>query len=187
MPYKDRERQREYQRKRYRRQKLGLPTNNTMLNPKNICLNCGDEISRGININGRYMSLRHRKYCLNCLPYKCINKYPNGKICIRCGRPLTGRQRKFCSKNCTTLYWTKKRRKMLKKRAVEYKGGKCILCGYSNCIDALEFHHINPEEKEFNLGGRQLKRNNWEKVKRELDKCTLLCANCHRELHWKER
>jgi len=65
-----------------------------------------------------------------------------------------------------------------KELGIEYKGGKCVACGYSKCSAALDFHHINPEEKE---GLRQ----DWcfEKNKSELDKCVLLCANCHRELH----
>lgn len=42
----------------------------------------------------------------------------------------------------------------MKKRAVELKGGKCERCGYDKCLDALEFHHINPEEKEIKLGNK---------------------------------
>lgn len=71
---------------------------------------------------------------------------------------------------------------MLKRRAIEYKGGCCELCGYSRCVEALEFHHEDPSEKEFGLGQRGLTRS-WEKIKAELDKCQLLCANCHREVH----
>ena len=39
----------------------------------------------------------------------------------------------------------------LKEKLVEYKGGKCEICGYDKCITALEFHHLNPEEKEFSI------------------------------------
>ena len=67
------------------------------------------------------------------------------------------------------------------KMAIEYKGGKCILCGYDKCSRALEFHHVNPEEKEFGISKDGATRS-WEKVKIELDKCVLLCANCHREV-----
>jgi len=74
------------------------------------------------------------------------------------------------------------RRKKLKKMAIEYKGGKCIFCGYDKCNDALDFHHLNSKEKEFGLSVRGLTRS-WEKIKEELDKCILVCANCHRELH----
>ena len=65
-----------------------------------------------------------------------------------------------------------------KQKAVDYKGGKCIVCGYSKCLSALEFHHTNPEEKEGYNSHWTFERN-----KNELDKCILLCANCHREIH----
>jgi len=74
------------------------------------------------------------------------------------------------------------RRKKLKALAIEYKGGKCLFCGYNKCNDVLDFHHIISKEKEFGLSVRGLTRS-WNKIKKELDKCVLVCANCHRELH----
>lgn len=68
-----------------------------------------------------------------------------------------------------------------KEKAIDMFGGKCSCCGYDKCIAALDFHHIDPTEKNervtFSL--------KWEKVEQELKKCALLCANCHRELHYK--
>ena len=64
-----------------------------------------------------------------------------------------------------------------------YKGGKCEVCGYNHNIAALEFHHINPDTKEFQLDMRHLSNTSLDKLKVESDKCKLLCANCHRELH----
>lgn len=75
-----------------------------------------------------------------------------------------------------------RRRKRLKVQAVESKGGKCCICGYSKYIGALEFHHINEDKKEFGLSMNGITRS-WEKTKRELDKCILVCSNCHREIH----
>jgi predicted transcriptional regulator len=69
-----------------------------------------------------------------------------------------------------------------KKRAVEYKGSVCVECGYNKCIWALEFHHIDPDEKDFSFS--QYSSHSWEKIEKEIDKCLLLCANCHRELHY---
>ena len=74
-----------------------------------------------------------------------------------------------------------KRRKKVKTLALEYKGGKCQICGYSKCVGALELHHVNPKEKSFGIGEKGYTRS-WEKVRLELDKCVLLCANCHREV-----
>ena len=72
----------------------------------------------------------------------------------------------------------------LKERLVEYKGGKCEICGYDKCITALEFHHLNPEEKEFGIGNNDIL--SFERNKQEVDKCILVCANCHREIHYRE-
>lgn len=76
-------------------------------------------------------------------------------------------------------------RRRNKIRLVEYKGGKCERCGYDKCIDALEFHHLNPEEKDFGLSCGDTR--NFEKLKNEVDKCIMVCANCHREIHAEER
>ncbi len=66
--------------------------------------------------------------------------------------------------------------------AIEYKGGKCVICGYKKCVGALTLHHRNPKEKDFGLSVRGLTRS-WEKIRKELDKCVLLCSNCHAEVH----
>lgn len=68
-----------------------------------------------------------------------------------------------------------------KEQAVAYKGGKCERCGYDKFIGALEFHHLNPTQKDFGIGDSNTR--SFEKMKIELDKCTLVCANCHREIH----
>jgi hypothetical protein len=65
-----------------------------------------------------------------------------------------------------------------KQKAVDYKGGSCVICGYNKCLSALEFHHTNPQEKEGYNSHWTFERN-----KNELNKCILLCANCHRETH----
>lgn len=67
-----------------------------------------------------------------------------------------------------------------KLKAIEYKGGKCIVCGYHKCPNALTFHHIDPSKKSFGISGGT---RSFEKLKSELDKCVLLCHNCHAELH----
>lgn len=64
---------------------------------------------------------------------------------------------------------------------VKSRGGE--LCGYDRNIAVLEFHHINPDEKEFQLDMRHLSNTSLERLKEEADKCQLLCANCHREVH----
>lgn len=78
----------------------------------------------------------------------------------------------------------KRRRREAKKRAVEYFGGSCKHCGYNRCIQALEFHHLDPNEKDFALSD-SFRTGAIKDVKEELDKCILLCSNCHREEHYK--
>lgn len=66
--------------------------------------------------------------------------------------------------------------------AINYKGGHCQLCGYDRCPEALEFHHLESSGKDFGISNKGYTKS-WNKVKKELDKCILLCANCHREVH----
>jgi hypothetical protein len=75
---------------------------------------------------------------------------------------------------------THERQLQNKVKAVSLKGGKCCRCGYDKCISALEFHHPNPEDKE-RIGTGRLASRGWERYWREVSKCLLLCANCHRE------
>jgi len=73
-----------------------------------------------------------------------------------------------------------------KLKAIEYKGGSCIDCGYNEHPAALCFHHI--EEKVFDIG--ELIKYSFERAREELDKCVLLCHNCHDIRHygsWKGR
>jgi 5-methylcytosine-specific restriction endonuclease McrA len=78
-----------------------------------------------------------------------------------------------------------KKRMRIKTDAIGYKGGCCQICKYSKCISALEFHHIDPSTKKFSISQLVMKDKSvtLEEIKSELDKCALLCANCHREVH----
>ena len=71
-------------------------------------------------------------------------------------------------------------RKRKKRELIEYKGGKCEICGYNKCDRALQFHHKNPKEKDFQISGKSL---SFENLKNEVDKCMLVCSNCHSEIH----
>lgn len=62
----------------------------------------------------------------------------------------------------------------------------CEICGYNKCIEALDFHHRDPSKKDFTIsstrkGGKGV--GSWPELKKELDKCILVCSNCHREIH----
>jgi 5-methylcytosine-specific restriction endonuclease McrA len=77
----------------------------------------------------------------------------------------------------------KKFRKNRKQKMVDSMGGKCQICGYNKTPKALEFHHVNPVEKEFSFGGSRASPKSWEMISEELKKCILLCSNCHHEVH----
>ena len=118
-------------------------------------------------------------------------------FCVVCGNELIGKQEKYCSKQCKSKDYSKlldsnkrikyqdtqnKRRVLNKLKLISEFGNKCSICGYNKNISALEFHHIDPNEKEFHLGNA--KTTNLDKLLLEMDKCILVCANCHRELHY---
>lgn len=105
--------------------------------------------------------------------------------------------RKFCSVSCkramkramgrvsrsNTAPYRREKNQEIKRSAVEYKGGSCEGCGYDKCLRALHFHHRVPSKKEFAISSSTDSTADWETIRRELDKCALLCANCHAEVH----
>lgn len=126
---------------------------------------------------------------------KAINK--KKKVCTQCKRELSTKcfykqtQRgdnsqiwyyydSMCIK-CRADY-SHKRIRANKRAAVVYMGEKCIDCGISdsNRPEIYDFHHLNPKIKEFNISKTSKSLN---KIKKELDKCILLCSNCHRTRH----
>lgn len=59
-------------------------------------------------------------------------------------------------------------------------GGECQRCGYNACFAALDFHHVNSQEKKAQVSSLANGRK-WKDAECEADKCVLLCGNCHRE------
>jgi transcription elongation factor Elf1 len=88
-------------------------------------------------------------------------------------------KRKYADRREELIKAVSKRRRKIKSLAIEYKGGRCQICGYNKYPGALDLHHLYG--KKFGIGDKGYTRS-WEKVKAELDKCILVCANCHREL-----
>lgn len=123
------------------------------------------------------------------------------KICNKCGK-MKQKEEYWVSKVGKWFGWCKEcakddakmKSKTYKILCVEYKGGKCVGCGYNKYLAALEFHHLDLTQKDFAVAangytGDYNKLS--DKVTKELDKCVLLCSNCHRETHnpesiWKE-
>ena len=119
------------------------------------------------------------------------------KKCIICGKEFetlpNGNSRKYCFE-CSPSYpkggsralTIKALRRAMKKQAVKELGGKCEICGYNKCIDALIFHHKDPSEKDFGLAQNGI-MHDWKEYLSEAKKCMLLCANCHAEEHFRLR
>ncbi len=108
--------------------------------------------------------------------------------CIVCGSELHGKQTRFCSLACKNKhhqsYAAQKNRGLTRKlELVKAAGGCCSICGYRRNLAALVFHHTDSEAKDFKLDMRALSNRTKRSVLEELDKCLLVCQNCHAELH----
>jgi hypothetical protein len=153
-----------------------------------ICKHCNKRFPNRIVISGVRRNIHNRRYCLQCSPWHKHNTGKIGRIlkgqstkCTVCGsdyiyKKTDGSLPKTCT-SCNSRIAKQKK----KQKCVEYKGSKCILCGYSKCIKALEFHHLDPKKKDFTISNRLGLK--WEKLKKELDKCVILCCLCHVEVH----
>ena len=110
-------------------------------------------------------------------------------LCIACGKVLTGRQSKYCSRRCKSKYVAhaviqKRRGRTRKQQLVELLGGRCEQCGYKENLAALSFHHQERASKSFSLDVRNIRAKPLKLLIAEAKKCTLLCLNCHACLHY---
>lgn len=118
------------------------------------------------------------KFCMTC------NKHKEDKEFYSRGGNRANELTASCRSCLNAL--TLERQKQRKQKAIQYKGGKCQLCGYNKYDGALEFHHIDPTQKDFAISSSHSSHSSsFARMKPELDKCVLLCANCHREIHAK--
>lgn len=175
-----------------------------------ICKTCGKEFEKDYRCHKTIVADKGKipNFCCR----SCARQF-NGKIikyeeglCKDCGIKIKirkGTKKEYCGE-CSTKYKVVRTRQSKsiiggkyknkateyvcehnrekKEELIKYKGGKCFFCGYEKYSGALEFHHINPGEKEFNVNLGNLGKS-WERIFAEVDKCVLICSNCHRELH----
>lgn len=132
-------------------------------------------ISRCIKAGIRSRDVVKKLNNKNCS--KCNTVKDNTEFYIR----KNGNLDSYC-KACVNKV-SKERKHDIKKQCLEYKGNKCEICGYNKCIGALHFHHLSPSEKDFAISNLRSYTIN-DKIKKELDKCQILCANCHSEKHY---
>lgn len=161
-----------------------------------VCQNCGETFPNRVTVDGQTKVVSNRKFCLTCSPFGRHNtsKHPvqkaNGrKRCPECTEMLDvsefykrndGEPSSYCIR--CVLKKSLDRQRALKQASVEYKGGRCVRCGYNRSLAALEFHHLDPSEKDINISKKRFL--DLERLKPELDKCILVCSNCHKEIHY---
>jgi len=98
--------------------------------------------------------------------------------CGNCGVEIAPPKLKYCSKRCANYANGKRRFKEVSEKinAIKMELG-CVRCGYKEHPTALQFNHINPAEKSFEISTSY--NMNWDNLQKEIDKCEVLCANCH--------
>lgn len=135
-----------------------------------------DELGIGYSTVYRYMSHHGLKFTVT----EKTKRIRRSHLC-ECGETNPTKfygTRKTKCKKCWNIQTAEKGREN-KRKGIAYLGGECENCGYKKNADALDFHHKDPSTKEDNYRSRV----GWKRLKKELDKCMLLCANCHREIH----
>lgn len=139
-----------------------------------LCLNCHLEIHARDELFGRQKRIR------GVAPGQGTRCR-----CVGCGRSYIhdfrkGHTRSLCN-SCRSNVGGRSARESLKRRMVDYRGGRCEACGYDRCLRALCFHHREGTSKRFPIASSHLR--SWDSLRRELDGCVLLCHNCHAEAH----
>lgn len=164
------------------------------------CKKCSSSFPNWLVIDGSRRNLGARRYCLECSPWgkgnsKRLDKYEmidevEHKKCSVCqnmkalndfyhSRGYPGSACKTCQNDRTA-----KLARKVKSQAVAYKGGVCEDCErtFPDCV--YDFHHLDSSEKDFSISGQGIRNLPWKTIKVELDKCALLCSNCHRLRHY---
>ncbi len=160
------------------------------------CEKCSNEFKRRVKINGSPILLSStRASCLKCVPYKKMGaprkfrREADGqkeRQCQTCHKWLSNNQFRYetglqCMpcRNSKAKPRTLGYKLQLKKRAVIHMGGRCHDCKQQFPLGVYDFHHLDPTQKDFSIS----KKTNFEEVKVELDKCVMLCKNCHSIRH----
>lgn len=112
--------------------------------------------------------------------------------CEICNVELTGKQKRFCCRKHAMrdgnrrnqMYENQQSRGLTRKlNFVNKLGGQCEICGYNKNLAVLNFHHKDPSKKEIKLDIRSMSNNNLDVLTKEVEKCQLVCSNCHGEIH----
>lgn len=161
------------------------------------CNQCQENFPNSVKINGKTRNLQRRKYCLTCSPFGEHNtkqihihrEEKNTKFCSKCEtkkdkshfykKGKTGLS-SYC-KPCAALV-DKIARQEKKLKLAQHTSTECLVCHYDKCIAALEYHHLDPSTKKFQIS--QGWNRSFKEILKEAQKCVVLCSNCHKELHY---
>lgn len=168
-----------------------------LLKPKPKCLICQNIVPEGrrtlCSIN-----CKKKQTLLLQMKNRRISWDLENRECIICNNKLPYEKHKYCSVECRKKFRMtdtginsylqyKKTTQNLKVKLVKVFGNSCQSCGYSKNYAALQFHHKDPKNKSFELKSTTLGKYPWSEILEEAAKCSLLCANCHAEIHHPDR
>jgi hypothetical protein len=134
------------------------------------------------------------KMCVKCLEEKSVDVFP-----LQGRKSTSGTRYKVRRSECRDCYnvymreYQKGRQehkdlvKKSKHKKLQHvqkikKDGGCCICGYNKCVKALHFHHLNPQEKSYEITWGCFRGKSLDSLNKEMDKCVILCANCHAEV-----
>jgi len=146
---------------------------------RRLCRKCGKNIPCRIKTeDGVQHVINNRKFCIECSPFMRHNTSPNDPI-----KRKTRGWRNYSKKQKDAVLMCLYKRGLERRRELyKIKGGKCQICGYNKCERALTLHHRDPSIKLFGLCLNNLWYKKMDILLTELEKCDLLCSNCHAEL-----
>jgi len=151
------------------------------------CQKCNNKFSCKVKIGDKYHNLCSRKFCLTCSPFKAGNRRDLTKphtALINSGRNYSKFTKEEKQEYNKKSYKIQRPRRIGRKIIlIERGGGKCIFCGYSKNIAALNFHHTDSKVKKFEICSAFLSSKPFAELEEEAAKCVVMCNRCHVELH----
>lgn len=146
-----------------------------------LCPNCNQSVPKYVWKNGKKINCQNRRYCFDCSPLgshntRVLEVSENTKECPDCLDLHNQR-----NKRCFRCYFHRRKRR-IRQKIEQIVGYSCWICGYDKCKRNIHFHHVNEETKSFGLTARELMLK-WDRIWPEMQKCIVLCGNCHGEVH----
>lgn len=138
------------------------------------------KIANKLNCSQSTIKYWLKKFELKTKPVKSKKERCN------CGKLLKGNSYKTTRGICKECFNNKRKEvfKTTRKKAIEYLGGKCIVCGFKKYLCSLDIHHLDPKKKDPSFSSSQCW--SWKRLEKELKNCILLCRNCHGAVHSRE-